>query len=179
MTIKIKKSALMCSPEEFAEHVEGFKGVMREYQAHLEGVRADAENHDLKPEDRRVAFPPPMADPLIERAAAEGYEIEGPSLAEKKAALFAEVRRMESEALQAIIPPAKARHWEFRVQEILAAHAPRIPTGDDGAFVDDIRSRKAKQTAMQRHFAKIEHDIADLTEETIDGWTMDVAWAFK
>lgn len=172
MTIKIKKSSLMCSPEEFAGHVEGFGRVMREYNAHLEGVRADAENEVLAPEDRRVAFPPPYVDPLIMQAASEGYEIIGPSLDEKKAALFAEVKRMESEALQAIIPPAKARHWDFRVREILAAHAPRIPTGDDGAFVDDIRDRRAKQIEVQRHCAKLEHDIDDLTDETIDSFVI-------
>ncbi|MHB8272829.1 hypothetical protein [Bradyrhizobium sp.] len=190
MTIKIKLSSLAVSPEEFARHVEIHAAKLLEYKTHLQGVAADAADPDLKPEERRVAFPPPSEERLVEHAAVEGYEFEGPTLDEKKAALFAEVRRLETEGLQAVIPPAKARHWQFREQDIRAADHNRLLAAsdddkkdpakfirgtrpvDDDRFMREHAARQDRSAAIQRHAAKHEHDIADLTEDTVDGYVI-------
>jgi hypothetical protein len=161
---------------------------MAEYAVHLEGVAADAANPELKPEERRVAFPGPAADPLIERAAVEGYEIEGPTLAEKKAALLDQVHAAERAALERLIPPNKLRHWQFREQEIRAADHGRYPSdgtltfadklaevdrtrpAEDTAFLADFQSRKDTQQQVMKAAAKLEHDIDDLTEDTVDAF---------
>lgn len=204
MTIKIKLDALRGTaydtPEAFARAVDQHAAAMLEYMEHLKGVEADAMNEDIRPEDRRVAFPPPDPGRIIELAAAEGYEIVGPSLDEKKAVLFAEVKRVESEALQAIIPPAKARHWAFQEADIHAADQERykaqlaMPVSNpmpfdqfslinrplaDTTFLKEQADRKALVESAMRSAARLEYSIDNLTEETIDGWTMDVAEAFK
>lgn len=192
MTIKIKRSELrnwsgaFATDEDFAEHVRNYAAAVAEYNVHLKGVEADAKNEDLKPEERRVAFPPPDHHPLVKAAAEEGYEIVGPSLDEKKAALFAEVRRMESEALQSIIPPAKARHWAFHEADIRAKrHAAMVRTAEgqgqtftiivgdgDDLFMQDMEARRARQVVASRYAAKLEHDIDDLTDETVDSFAI-------
>lgn len=198
MTIKIKLSELPCPPEMFIDGVNIHMHAMQEYAKHLKGVEEDAQNNDLKPEDRRVAFPPPEAHPLVMQAAREGYVFVGPSLAEKKAALFAEVKRMESEALQAIIPPAKARHWAFQEADIRGADQERykaqlampnpMPFDQfslinrplaDTTFLKEQADRKARVESAMRSAARLEYSIDNLTEETIDGWSADMSEAFK
>lgn len=182
MTLKIKLWRLTVSPEEFTRRVATHVERMAEYNLHLEGVRIDAANLDMKPEDRRIAFPAPSADALIEQAAAEGYEFEGPSLAEKKAALFAAVTRMEEVALQSVIPPAKARHLQYREHDIRAKQAANfaatatytVTIGDeDSVFLQEMDAKRAKQAAIQRAAAKLEHDIDDLTEATVDAFVLE------
>ena len=190
MTIKIKMSTLTIPAEEFARRVESFIGAMKEYAAHLEGVEADELDESLSFDERRIAFPPPSEEPIIEQAAREGYELAGPTLEEKKAALFAEVRRLEAEAMQAIMPSAKLRHWQFREHDIRTADHARLAAASDedrkdpGKFIAQTRSaaddhflnkhtaRKAHCDAIARHAAKHEHDIADLSEENVDHYVI-------
>lgn len=173
MTLKIKLSSLTMAPEAFATQVASHAAAMREYAAHLEGVRADADDEALAPHERRMAFPAPSADPLVERAVAEGYEFEGPTLAEKKAALFAEVRRMETEALAAVVPPAKARHWQFMCFDARARLDKGLATDEDDAALTAEVERAQRQTLINRRAAKIEHDIDDLTDETVDAFVLE------
>jgi hypothetical protein len=178
MTVKIKLSTLTITPEAFAEGVAKHAQAMREYSLHLEGVKIDAANPDLKPEDRRVAFPPPSADPLIEQAAAEGYEFAGPTLDEKKQALLDEVRRIERETVERAFPVAKRRHWQYREQDILQRRSREISKitlpqdADDDNFLADQTERKVKVDVVQRWAAKHEHDISDLTDDTVDHYAI-------
>jgi hypothetical protein len=189
MTVKIKLSTLGIDPQDFAQRVLKHAQAMREYNQHLEGVKADAANPDLKPEDRRVAFPPPSADPLVEQAVAEGYEFAGPTLDEKKQALFAEVKRLETEAIERILPVAKRRHWEFRERDIHAEDRARIAAepqriedvesynrdwrgAEKTEFLAAQQARHAKLQDVMRWAAKHEHDIADLTDETVDQYVI-------
>jgi len=187
MTFQIRKADLPCSVERFAELVKAHAEAIAEYERHLLAVAQDADDPNLKPEEKRVAFPPPSAlHPLIEQAI-RGYEVVGPTLSEKKATLTEAVRACEREAIEANIPAAKRRHWQFRYQDILAAdharlsnHPERIEPEDinaflascrpaeDTAFLADYREREVREAAIHRRAAKLEHDIDDLTEETVD-----------
>lgn len=180
MTFQVKTATLGMSEEAFAAHVSAFHKALVEYYKHLDGVRADAANPDLKPDERRVAFPPPTMDVLIENAirreeqpdgsikAVIDYAFVGLSLAEKKAALlaekkaalFARVRKMEQEAIEANIPAAKRRHWQFLAADQISDGYSEVV----GSYYDRLK----KEVAIQRWAAKLEHDIADLTEATVD-----------
>lgn len=192
MTLKIKLSELTIAPEVFTARVTAFVVAMKEYAAHLEGVKIDAANETLKPAERRVVFPGPSEEPLIERAAHEGYEFTGPTLDEKKAALFAKVRELETEALNSIVPPHKARHWSFVEADARQAHSKRVAdfhkshaavhfeqneipamTPEEADIVREADARRARQQSVQRRAAKHEHDIGELTEETIAGYKLE------
>ena len=196
MTFKVKLSEIAITAEEFAARVAAHFERLVEYYKHLDGVRADAANPDLKDEDKRVAFPPPAEDDKVELAIyrerhADGsvtphidYEFEGPSLQEKKDALLAKVKEMETKALHEAVPPHKARHWHFREQDIIEAdHNLRVdnPGHDedwylahrpyaDQTFLNEHAERKAKQQRILRVAAKHEHDISDLTEANVDSY---------
>jgi len=207
MTFQIRRADLPCSAEEFAARVIAHVERLNEYYRHLAGVEADKVNPNLEADERRVAFPGPSEHPLIESAirpnvycelpdqaaiAIADYEITGPTLAEKKAALTAQVHKQEAEAIEAVFPAAKRRHWQFREQDIRAAdhmrasnHPTRIEpdqmdaflrsarmTGEN-MFLDDMNARRAKVDAIQRRAAKLEHGIADLTDDTVDGFKID------
>lgn len=197
MTLRIKADSLPGSAEDFASHVAAYAAAMTEYAAHLKGVAEDAVNEALSPNQRRVAFPPPTADERVMRAVRQAedgsyiadYEIAGPSIEERKAALLERVRAEEAKAIAAILPPAKVRHFQFRMADINAADAKRIadnpnriddiatflvanrPVGDT-AFLADYAARQARVGEVQRWAAKLEHDIDDLTEETIGGFVV-------
>ena len=205
MTFQIRRADLPCSAEDFAARVIAHVERLNEYYRHLAGVEADKVNPNLKADERRVAFPGPSEHPLIESAirpnvycelpdqaaiAIADYEITGPTLAEKKAALTAQVHKQEAEAIEAVFPLAKRRHWQFREQDIRAADHARIanhPTrvddpakflaecrpAEDTQFLADQTARTEKMNAIQRHSARLEHDIADLTDETVDGFKID------
>ena len=167
MTFQIRKDQLPFKPDVFAAVVQMHAAALNEYRAHLRGVAEDAENPELKPEDRRVAFPGPDAHNLVKSAITldgatdqyvPDYELVGPPLAEKKQALFAQVTQMENDAIEANIPAAKRRHWQFVVQ--------------DGGYLPDWQDRVAKQEAIQRWAAKLHADIYDLTEATVDAFVI-------
>lgn len=201
MTLLVKLSALTIPLEQFVARVEAHIARLIEYYRHLEGVREDAANPDLSPQDRRVAFPPPSEDDLIEKAIvhetqADGrvtvradYEVTGPTLTEKKAALAAHAREIEAAAHHANIPAAKRRHFQLRAADIHAADQKRVEENpervdnafafmtetrdpDDTAFLADQQARSTTEAAIVRWAAKMEHDIEDLTEETVDAFVV-------
>jgi hypothetical protein len=189
---------VFCTPEIFAAAVEYHADALNEYRAHLRGVEEDAANLDLKPEDRRVAFPGPHAidavrDAIVFNGLSDKYvpyyELIGPPLAEKKQTLFAQVTEMENAAIEANIPAAKRRHWQYRMQDVLASDHQRLTEtedtpGDmmawmrntrpalDAEFMDDYEARGVKQHAIQRWAAKLHADIDDLTEDTVDAFVV-------
>lgn len=197
MTFQIRKADLACREEDFADMVRAHVERLNEYAHHLLGVEADKNNPDLAPDERRVAFPAPEAHPLVMNACRQhangdiiaDYEILGPTLAERKATLSADVRQRESMLLGNVMPSAKVRHWQFREQDIRAAdhmrvsnHVTRIEPdqidaflraarpSDDTAFLEEMKARHEQVAAIQRWAARCEHDIDDLTDETVDGF---------
>jgi hypothetical protein len=193
MTMHIKLSSLPWSLEEFQQRAAAYAAAMTEYAQHLKGVAADAENETLAPEDRRVAFPPPTEDWQITAAVRQGDDgiyvvdckVHGATLDERKSALAARVKELETAAIAEALPSAKARHFHFRKADIDAADVARIAANpnhiddvpaflastrsdEDARFLDDYAARLAKMNAIQRWAAKLEHDIDDLTEATID-----------
>lgn len=203
MTFQIRKDQLPCSRNAFAAAVEAHAAALNEYRAHLRGVAEDAENPNLQPDERRVAFPGPDAPNLVKNAITldgatdqyvPDYELVGPPLAEKKQALFAEVSKMEAEAIEANIPQAKRRHWQFRMQDIAALDADAFKAArtvdpsaslerlqevvarcrhpEDAAFLTVHEERATKEAAIQRWAAKLHADIDDLTEETVDSFVV-------
>ncbi len=174
MTLKIERESLPCSAEQFAALVETHAKAMAEYAAHLRGVEADAANEDLKPEDRRVAFPPPSAHPLVEAAVQAGdFVLVGPSLEVRKQRLCAEVDAAEQAEIAAIMPQRKVRHWQHLVQDARIRLAKGIATDEDDALMTVQAEREKKIAAVQRWAAKAHHDIDDLTDETVDAWEME------
>lgn len=138
MTLKIDRESLPYSPEQFAAAVDAHIAALAEYTEHLKGVHADAANEALAPEDRRVAFPPPTADSLVEKAIrydgqensgafrfVADYEIVGPSLAVRKQRLMQAVSEAEGAELAKVTPPGKARYWQMREQAIHNADSTR------------------------------------------------------
>jgi len=193
MTFRIDRETLPCSPDEFARAVEAHASALVEYAAHLLGVEADAANQALKPHERRVAFPPPSAPPLVEAAVkAGGYELVGPSLEVRKQRLCAHVDEAEQIELAKVMPPRKERYWQMREQDIrtadhmcLSNHQDKIepdhiepwlksvrPT-EDTTFLAEQKRRRDTLSIIQRWAAKAHHDVDDLTEETIDGWKLE------
>lgn len=139
MTLKIDREILGCSPEAFASVVDAHIAALREYDAHLKGVREDAANEALAPEERRVAFPGPEAAPLVERAIKRtlnpdgeswsfepDYELVGPSLDERKRRLLHEIEKAEMAEVAKVDPPAKQRYHVLRERSILTADAERL-----------------------------------------------------
>lgn len=194
MTVKIEIEALLpWSVDDFRKAVVAHAEAMREYAEHLRGVEEDAANADLKPEDRRVAFPPPSAHPLVEVAVkAGGYDLVGPPLEVRKQRLSAEVDAAEQAEIAKVMPQRKARYWQMHEQDIRAAdnmivsnHPVPVPhdqitsflrakrPADDTAFLDDQQKRRERVASVQRWAAKAHHDIDNLTEETIDGWKLE------
>ena len=199
MTVEIKISDLPCPVETFAEHVADYAARLNEYARHLAGVEEDKNNPDLKPEDRRVAFPAPTHHPLVMSACRQhengeivgDYQIVGPTLEERKATLIADLRQQAAAMIAKVMPPAKVRHWQYRAQDIHAADQMRVNNhpvkiesdqvqawlrsvrpAEDTACLDDLNARHETTQRIERWVAKQEHDIDDLTEETIDDWVM-------
>lgn len=125
------------------------------------------------------------------------YEIVGPSLEVRKQRLMQAVSETEQTELAKVTPPGKARYWHMREQAILRADSERwnehlakakpgdLPTdyaefiastrgADDSRFLDEQEARRRKEEAIRFWAAKQHHDIEDLTEETADGWQMEV-----
>lgn len=201
MTCVVKLSQLPISAVEFAERVKAHYERLVEYYHHLDGVRADAANPDLEPDEKRVAFPPPHEIDEIEVAirrdqhgggsitAHIDYQIEGPSLEEKKRALTEQVQAAERAAKELNLPAAKRRYYAVREQDIreadhmrIANHPSRVDDPDvflrgsrpaeDTAFMDDYYAKLARDRAINRWGAKLEHDIADLTEDNVDAFVV-------
>src|SRR4029077_19782444 len=199
MTLQVKLSTLAISAEDFAARVQAHFERLVEYYHHLEGVKIDAANPDLKPEQRRVAFPPPSEDNTVELAIRRerhddgsitpviDYEVKGPTLTEKKAALTAKARELEAQAHHANVPAAKRRHFQLREADIHANDRARVEANpervdnafsfmaatrdpEDTTFLAEQAARHEKEQAIMRWGAKLEHDIEDLTEATIDAF---------
>lgn len=180
--LKIDVETLPCSPEEFAGHVGAYLKVMTEYGEHLKGVEADKADPDMPDDERRVAFPAPYADDLVMRAAAEGYEIVGPSLDLRKQRLFQQVSEAEQVELAKVVPPGKRRYFDLQEQAILAKQAKEWEAAghtvtitldpDDENVLEQQKARRATCAAVALWAAKQHHDIEDLTEETVDAWEM-------
>lgn len=92
-----------------------------------------------------------------------------PTLLERKLALVGKLRALESEAIEKVIPRFKARKWEMMMesfQRIYAADRNRF----DEQFVKAHRERLRAVRQIAFASARMESDIGDLTEETIDQW---------
>lgn len=169
MTIRIDEESL-AGFDDFAGRVARHAAAVAEYETHLRGVEEDAANETLKPEERRVAFPPPSEHPTVEAAVkAGGYELVGPSLEVRKQRLCAAVDLMERSGIADVTPDRKRRWFNFRIADIASKDDDAV-THEDASFLDDQQARAKREMAVRRWAAKQHHDIDDLTEETIDAW---------
>lgn len=160
VTARIERETLGCSPDEFANAVAISIAALSEYDAHLVGVRLDAGNGNLAPDDRRVAFPGPEVPPTIMQAIrvvshANGthsftadYELVGPSLETRKQRLALKVSETEAAELAKVTPPGKRRFFDLQEQairrsdgELMQAHVSSAaePIGDTEAFLRSMR----------------------------------------
>jgi hypothetical protein len=126
------------------------------------------------------------------------YEIEDdtpppPTLDQRKHLLAAQLHASAMEAQAAILPPLKARIWNIEYARISAAVAavPGKPgtvdtpaetsealrkralktlKKEDAEFLLAHEGRLKKLDAIHYQMAKLESEIHDLTEETIDAW---------
>lgn len=119
------------------------------------------------------------------------------ALRRKKAELVDFVAHQESAHLGALMPSGKLRARYYRSQDIAEAEEGRrralaatmtkeeIVAGapaktvlaerspEDAAFLAEESELHERMRKIQRHAARLQHDVEDLTSETIDTWTME------
>jgi hypothetical protein len=117
---------------------------------------ADADNGDRFMADFVIVddLPPPPAPP---------------TLAEKKQKHMIAVRRLEQAAYDTIIPPLKERLWSLTYSEIVGKPEEER-SADDKVFLEQHNARMTKRLKATRHGARLESQIDDLTEDTVDSW---------
>lgn len=173
---------------------------MRNWRAHMARVEEDKKKIDLDPMLRHVAHPRPGASALVEACVNEAGEADyavvddGPTpeqtLPSRKAELLSLVSDAEQRATDAVMPPlGKRRLLDMREHDILtdpepkpsliksAALAigltkPKERSPADELFLAERQAQRARVNAIQRAAAQAHHDIEDLTQSTIDAWTV-------
>jgi hypothetical protein len=194
MTLKIALSQLKALPFDFEQAVASFVKAKQDHRQ-TEGEMAPCAPHPyVEAAVKRVpgSIEPPRADEFV-----ADYEIvdDSPppkSLDQRKTELAGKVGLMANEAMAQIIPPLKHRLWEMehaRIQQDLAMVKPlenetrelwlaraldaiKQASPADHASFTAHEIRKAKLAAIIRHMAICESDIHDLTEATIDAWSV-------
>lgn len=132
---------------------------MKNWRAHQKRVEEDARNAVPKAE-AHWPQPQPRAHPIVERAVDENdeanFEIVDDTLPLKKAALMAEVSRLEQAAIAALLPIGKRRLFALRESDIIER---------DARLRNDLHAGNAglirKVTGQQLTTEEIERAITD------------------
>jgi hypothetical protein len=92
-----------------------------------------------------------------------------PTLDEKKAAHVQATHKLAQAAFEANIPPLRRRYWG---NLYMVAQAVEADKREDGTklFVTQHEERLAKERDINTHLGKLESQIHDLTDETVDAW---------
>jgi hypothetical protein len=97
-------------------------------------------------------------------------DIPVPTLAERKQALVAAIRALETAALANIISPARERLMGLDVNAVYVK--PEAERSDaDRALLARLSQLAARKEIVHRHSAGLEIAVEELTEATIGGWT--------
>lgn len=129
MTHAFKKSEL-AGLHNFDVTVAAYANDARTWRAHMERVEADIKNPPRSPGLQHMAYPRPVAHPLVMAAINEAgdadYKVvdDDPTpeqvLRRKKDDLISEISRTETEALSYLVAPGRARFYNMRAADIIA-----------------------------------------------------------
>jgi ribosomal protein L29 len=134
-----------------------------------------------RPADWDPCPPPQPLHPLVATAVTVGtYEIVDdtppppapPALEERQRVLVEVVRAALAAANAAVLPPLKRPLIELRTQAAASTKWEHRTLGDREAL-NNRKGIEARLQANELHAAHQLAAIADLTEQTIDGWTME------
>lgn len=207
MTARILRSAI-AGIHDFEAQAATHAVEMREWRAHQERVSADEaagvigiERH--WPLKRPTAHP--AVEAAVNEKSEMDFDLieDGPTaddlLRLKKEALSQIVHQAEHAAISSIVPLGKQRFRDIRRQEIEAADIERA--AEDGGllkmaataiglrgrrdrtqaetdFLEQHQDEQSRIRAIQRAAAEAQHDIEDLTSETVDAWSVPDLSAF-
>lgn len=175
MPVQIPLSELgQVSQEDFAKAVRIHAENLKVYKAHSDAIAGGSEEHE--------PYPPPSALVIVDKCIRWpeleiDYEIVDdtpppPTDEERLARLRIECRsrllQLESAAINAVLPPGKARAYSIREADI--RKDPGLPSSEEGAFLAEQEERARKIDAIHRAGAAQEATIEDLNEEELKTW---------
>jgi hypothetical protein len=153
--------------EAFRKRVEAFRQAKLDHHKTV-GEPAPQEHHLIEACVRRVPRGEAPDDYVI-----DDYEIvdDRPSLRSRKDALIHQVAEQERALMMASMPPGKRRLAGLRAHEI--QQKPQAERSEaEGQFVAETQARLERESAIGRHAAELQAAIEDLTEHTIDAFTL-------
>jgi hypothetical protein len=166
MTFQIARSVVSGLPYAYAEEVEKFRQARLAHR--FSGDAAPSAPAVVEQAVRRVPVEGEADNFVTDYAIIE--DIPAPTLADKKAALWATIRSMEAAALAHIITPARERLMGFDLNTIYGK--PETARSDaDRALLTRAAEIAARRQVVQRHGAELEVAVEELTAATVDGWT--------
>lgn len=170
MTLQIPKSHLGdVTPEQFAARVAAFVKAKLDHHNTVE-IPAPAEHHLVEQSVSRV---PRKGEP--DNYVAD-YEIVDDSpkktLRQRKDDLIHNISLQEHELMVAQLAPGKRR---LQVLDANAIYQKPVEqrSETERQFIAKHETRMAREAAIQRHAAEQMAAVEDLTDGTIDKWTMD------
>lgn len=143
--------------------------------------------------NREIGKPRPVAHPLIEAAVKRvshpkaaklpddfmaDYVIVDDTpppppplnLEDRKRALVAQLRAAEAAAKEAVLPQRKLRLLNLNYQQAMATLTKDVINSEAEQVVKGFHATLERFQAVELHAAKIESDIEDLTDDTIDSF---------
>lgn len=166
--VTVKKSEV---PDNFAELVEKHCAALLSHQF-TKNTPAPQAPHLIASCIRRVVYP--IKDKRPDEFIID-YELVDdspppPTLEEKKHALLVAVIQAEDKATAEVIPAGKRRLYNLRYQELSTEEGPK--SEDDNKFLVEYEDKMKRFAEIHRRGAEMMSEIEDLTEETVDNWSV-------
>lgn len=164
--------ALGYTPETFSAAVEDYRQAR---VAHSKTIGMPAPTPKIPGLEICIVRTPANADE--EESFASAYEIvddlppppKPPTLDEKKMTHASAAHALFQKAINDAIPPLKRRLWAMTYQDIM--QKPEADRTDADKVAQRQHEARAKyERDAQRHLARLESEIHDLTDDTVDGW---------
>jgi hypothetical protein len=166
MTFRIARSVINGLGYDYAAAIEAFRQAKLAHR--FTGDIAPSAPAVIEHAVSRVQTPGQADDFVADYEILEDIPV--PTLAERKQALVAAIRAMETAALANIISPARERLMGLDVNAVYVK--PEAERGDaDRALLARLSQLAARKEIVHRHSAGLEIAIEELTDATIDGWT--------
>jgi hypothetical protein len=172
MTLKLALSQIKALPFDFVGTVDAFIAAKKVHQS-TENVPAPGAPHPwVEQAVRRLpgSIEPPRPDDFV-----ADYEIiddtpPPPTLDQRKMTLAAAAQASAHAEIDAIDPPLKRRLVGIEAGRAMMVD-PSKRTPAQLAAITSQATRDAKREAIIYHLAKLEAQIHDLTDKTIDNWS--------
>lgn len=161
MTFKIERSTINRLPFDYLKEVEAFRQALLAHRFTLDPAPNASELIDRA--IRRVQTDGKPDDFIIDIEIIEDVTFD-----DRKNALLSTVHKARDSTLAAIISPGRERLMMLDISEI----KPDEITPEQKAMVDSYNAIQIKKRAVIRYFTNAEIEVEELTEASIDGWTM-------